>query len=198
MTRVGASQVFFNVVAGFNARKLIQDHRTAMNVMRAVSLDSFEAMLKPIEDVSRAIGVYIGELKQVTIEMGKAQVEFEKFYGGQDADILAEELKGVGLQYAKVGDEALSAGSRAAQVAAIVGEENIPLLVEQAEILSNISDLNSEEAMKGIIKLQQQTGVLYGDLNAAQFQRLTQMEKEKILTDQSAFALDALNTIATE
>ncbi|QDP62554.1 MAG: putative minor tail protein [Prokaryotic dsDNA virus sp.] len=196
MTRVGASQVFFNVVAGFNARKLIQDHRTAMNVMRAVSLDSFEAMLKPIEDVSRAIGVYIGELKQVTIEMGKAQVEFEKFYGGQDADILAEELKEVGLAYAKVGTEALSAGSRAAQVAAIVGEENIPLLVEQAEILSNISDLNSEEAMKGIIKLQQQTGILYGDLNAAQFQRLTQLQQEKILTDQSAFALDALNTIA--
>jgi TP901 family phage tail tape measure protein len=198
MTRVGASQVFFNVVAGFNARKLIQDHRTAMNVMKAVSLDSFEAMLKPIEDVSRAIGVYIGELKQVTIEMGKAQVEFEKFYDAQPAQqkAMSEELKVIGLEYAKVGTEALTAGSRAAQVAAIVGNENIPLLVEQAEILSNISDLNSEEAMKGIIKLQQQTGVLYGDLNAAQFQRLSQMEKEKILTDQSAFALDALNTIA--
>ena len=47
MTRVGASQVFFNVVAGFNARKLIHDHRTVMNVMRAVTLDSFEAMLCP-------------------------------------------------------------------------------------------------------------------------------------------------------
>jgi TP901 family phage tail tape measure protein len=196
MTRVGASQVFFNVVAGFNARKLIQDHRTTMNVMRAVSLDSFEAMLKPIEDVTRAIGVYVNELKQVSIEMDKAQVEFEKFYSGDDAAELAERLKDVGIKYAKVGTEALAAGSRAAQVAAIVGEENIPLLVEQAEILSNISDLNSEEAMKGIIKLQQQTGVLYGDLNEAQFQRLTQLQKEKVLTDNSAKALDTLNTIA--
>ena len=59
MTRVGASQVFFNVVAGFNARKLIHDHRTVMNVMRAVTLDSFEAMLKPVEDVTMAIGVFL-------------------------------------------------------------------------------------------------------------------------------------------
>lgn len=196
MTRVGASQVFFNVVAGFNARKLIQDHNTTMNVMKAVTLDSFEAMLKPIEDVSRAIGVYIGSIKEISMEMGKASVEFNKFYDGADAAELEEELKGVGLAYAKVGTEALAAGSRAAQVAAIVGEENIPLLVEQAEILSNISDLTSEEAMKGIIKLQQQTGVLYGDLNTKQFQRLSQLEKEAVLTKNSAMALDALNTIA--
>ena len=156
MTRVGASQVFFNVVAGFNARKLIQDHKTVMNVMKAVSLDSFEAMLKPIEDVSRAIGVYIGSIKEISQEMGKATVEFEKFYGSSDEPqkqkAMADALKEVGLEYAKVGTEALAAGSRAAQVAAIVGEENIPLLVEQAEILSNISDLTSEESMKGIIK----------------------------------------------
>lgn len=196
MTRVGASQVFFNVVAGFNARKLIQDHNTVMNVMKAVTLDSFEAMLKPIEDVSRAIGVYIGSIKEISMEMGKASVEFNKFYDGADAAELEEELKAVGLAYAKVGTEALAAGSRAAQVAAIVGKENIPLLVEQAEILSNISDLTSEEAMKGIIKLQQQTGVLYGDLNAKQFQRLTQLEKESVLTNNAAFALDTLNTIA--
>lgn len=196
MTRVGASQVFFNVVAGFNARKLIHDHRATMTVMKAVTLDSFEAMLKPVEDLTMGIGLFVNELKQVTIEMGKAQVEFEKFYSGADANILAEELKGVGLEFAKVGTEALAAGSRAAQVGAIVGNENIPFLVRQAEILSNISDLTSEEAMKGIIKLQQQTGVLYGDLSAAQFDRLTQLEKEALLTEKAAYALDALNTIA--
>ena len=109
---------------------------------------------------------------------------------------MAERLKDVGIKYAKVGTEALAAGSRAAQVGAIVGDENIPLLVEQAEILSNISDLTSEEAMKGIIKLQQQTGVLYGDLNASQFQRLDQLQKEAVLTENAAFALDTLNTIS--
>ena len=196
MTRVGASQVFFNVVAGFNARKLIHDHRTVMNVMRAVTLDSFEAMIKPVEDVTMAIGVFLNEIRQITIEMGKAEVEFAKFYSGDDIEGMSDELKQVGLEFAKVGTEALAAGSRAAQVGQIVGNENIPFLVRQAEILSNISDLTSEEAMKGIIKLQQQTGVLYGDLNASQFQRLSQLEKEAVLTENAAYALDALNTIA--
>lgn len=196
MTRVGASQVFFNVVAGFNARKLIHDHRTVMNVMRAVTLDSFEAMLKPVEDVSMAIGVFLNEIKQITIEMGKAEVEFAKFYSGRNIEGMSDELKQVGLEFAKVGTDALSAGSRAAQVGQIIGNENIPFLVRQAEILSNISDLTSEEAMKGIIKLQQQTGVLYGDLTASQFQRLSQLEKEAVLTENAAYALDSLNTIA--
>ena len=66
MTRVGASQVFFNVVAGFNARKLIADQKTVMTVMKAVALDSFEAMLKPVEDLTMGIGVFINELKQVS------------------------------------------------------------------------------------------------------------------------------------
>jgi TP901 family phage tail tape measure protein len=196
MTRVGASQVFFNVVAGFNARKLIADQKTVMTVMKAVALDSFEAMLKPVEDLTMGIGVFINELKQVSVEMGKAEVEFKKFYGGVGTDALIDDLRQVGLEFAKVGTEALAAGSRAAQVAALVGNENIPFLVKQAEILSNISDLNSEEAMKGIIKLQQQTGVLYGNLNAQQFQRLNQLEKEELLTRRAAYALDALNTIA--
>ena len=196
MTRVGASQVFFNVVAGFNARKLIHDHRTVMNVMRAVTLDSFEAMLKPVEDVTMAIGVFLNEIKQITIEMGKAEVEFAKFYSGDYIAGMSAELKEVGLEFAKVGTEALAAGARAAQVGQIIGNENIPFLVRQAEILSNISDLTSEEAMKGIIKLQQQTGVLYGELNASQFERLTQLEKEALLTENAAYALDALNTIA--
>jgi TP901 family phage tail tape measure protein len=198
MTRVGASQVFFNVVAGFNARKLIHDHNATMTVMKAVTLDSFEAMLKPVEDLTRGIGLYMDAVKDVAVEMGQAQVEFEKFYDAMPAkqQAMAEELKEIGLAFGMVGTEALAAGSRAAQVAALVGNENIPLLVEQAEILAQISDLTSEEAMKGIIKLQQQTGVLYGNLNQEQFNRLSQLEKEAVLTRNSARALDALNTIA--
>ena len=100
MTRVGASQVFFNVVAGFNARKLIQDVDTAMNVMRAVTLDSFEAMLKPIEDMSMAMGVWTGEVIQVQQELERAQIELKKFYSGT-ADVveLGEEIEGIAQAY---------------------------------------------------------------------------------------------------
>ena len=37
MTRIGASQVFFNIVAQFNAEKLIKDYRSVNTVMKAVS-----------------------------------------------------------------------------------------------------------------------------------------------------------------
>ena len=187
------------MVAGFNARKLISDQRAAMAMMRAVTLDSFEAMLKPVGELDKAIQVFIESIKEVSQEMGKASVEFAKFYDEDNArkmKDMQDELKGIGLEFGKVGMEALSAGSRASQVGQIIGNENIPLLVRQAEILSNISDMTSEEAMKGIIQLQQQTGVLYGDLTAAQYQRLSVMEQDILLTERSAYALDALNTIA--
>ena len=198
MTRVGPSQMFFNMVAGFNARKLISDQRAAMTVMKAVSIDSIEAMIKPLDELAKGFDVFINNIKQVSSEMGLAEVEFQKFYSGSQAGMerTADQLKEIGLEFGKVGDQALNAGSRAAQVGQIIGNENIPLLVRQGEILSNISDLNSEEAMKGLIQLQQQTGVLYGNLTAAQYQRLSVLEQEALLTERSAYALDALNTIA--
>ena len=176
MTRIGPSQMFFNMVAGFNARKLISDQWAAMAMMKAVTLDSFEAMLKPVGELDKAIQVFLESVKEVSQEMGKAQVEFEKFYSGDDLSGITVELKEIGLEFGKVGMEALNAGSRASQVGQIIGNENIPLLVRQAEILSNISDMTSEEAMKGIIQLQQQTGVLYGSLTAAEYKRLTVQE----------------------
>ena len=184
------------MVAGFNARKLISDQRAAMAMMKAVTLDSFEAMLKPVGELDKAIQVFIESVKEVSQEMGKAQVEFEKFYSGDDLSGITVELKEIGLEFGKVGIQALNAGSRASQVGQIIGNENIPLLVRQAEILSNISDMTSEEAMKGIIQLQQQTGVLYGSLTAAEYKRLTVQEQGILLTQRSAYALDALNTIA--
>ena len=197
MTRVGASQVFFNVVAGFNARKLIQDVDTTMNVMRAVTLDSFEAMLKPMEDLALEIKIITNEIVEVSSAVRKAQVEFEKFYGGiDDTRALGREIEGIAEAYGVVGDEARIAGARAAQVGAIIGHENIPLLVEQAEILHQISDLTSEEAMKSIISLNQQTGMLYGDLNQQGYQRLGVLGREAVLTKGLSDSLNTLNTIA--
>ena len=45
MTRVGASRIFFDVVAQWQADKLLYDVETSANVMRAVLLDSFDAAL---------------------------------------------------------------------------------------------------------------------------------------------------------
>lgn len=196
MTRIGASQVFFNVVAQWNADKMIQDANTQMTVMKAVVLDSFEAMMKPVDEFTMGLNNMVQELSVASQALGMAQVEFEKFFGSDNIESASDELVAIGEAYATVGHEALTAGSRAAQVANLIGKENVGLLVEQAAILSNISDLNAEQAQRGIIQLQQQTGLLYGDMTRAQFQQLSVMEKRNILTEQSGVMLDTLNTIA--
>ena len=196
MTRIGASQAFFNIVAQFNAEKLITDARSLRTVMKAVELDTYEAMLKPFEDFNTAINAGIDLVKELSVELGQAGVEFEKFFGSEDIDDTRDSIIQLGQAYNQTFSDALAAGSRAAQVANLIGRENVDILTEQGMILAEISDLTTEEAQKGIIKLQQQTGVLFGKRSQAEFEQLGLLQQRAVLLDGSAFALNALNTIA--
>lgn len=199
MARVGASQVFFNVVAQWNAEKLIADSRSAANVMQAVMVDSFEAVLKPIDDMFTGIDRIFDTIRDVTEATALAAVEFEKFYGDasqQELRAVRDELIEIGEAYAIVGDEAILAGARAAQVGQLIGRENISVLVEQANILANISDYEAPAAMKAIIALQQQTGVLYGEIGRVGFEGLTLTQQRELLETNTAAMLDTLNTVA--
>tara|TARA_R100001163_G_C5067790_1_gene207198 strand:- start:2594 stop:6508 length:3915 start_codon:yes stop_codon:yes gene_type:complete len=197
MTRIGASQVFFNIVAQFNAEKLIKDYRSINTVMKAVSLDTFEAILKPVEGLAQGIDSITDELMPLQEQLGLAAVEFEKFFGTVPAmETMRDEVIALGQAFNQTGVEALNAGSRAAQVANLIGRGNVTILTELAYTLAEISDLNAEEAQRGIIQLHQQTGMLFGELNRESFNRLTLQEQQNILVDEGAKALDALNTIA--
>ena len=197
MTRIGASQVFFNIVAQFNAEKLIKDYRSINTVMKAVSLDTFEAILKPVEGLSQGINQITDELGPLQEALGLASVEFEKFFGSvQDMEAMRDSLMDLGEEFAQTGVEALAAGSRAAQVANLVGRGNVEVLTKLAYTLAEISDLNAEEAQRGIIQLHQQTGMLFGELNQESFQRLSLQQQQNVLVEEGAKALDALNTIA--
>ena len=197
MTRIGASQVFFNIVAQFNAEKLIKDYRSVNTVMKAVSLDTFEAILKPIEGLGQAINQVTDELMPLQEAMGLASVEFEKFFGMvPEMETMRDSIISLGEAYNITAVEALNAGSRAAQVANLLGRGNVMTLMELAFTLAEISDLNAEEAQRGIIQLHQQTGMLFGDMNKKTFERLTLQEQQNVLVTQGAKALDALNTIA--
>jgi TP901 family phage tail tape measure protein len=197
MTRIGASQVFFNIVAQFNAEKLIKDYRSINTVMKAVSLDTFEAILKPVEGLAQGIDSITDELNPLQEALGLAAVEFEKFFGTVPAmETMRDEVIALGQAFNQTGVEALNAGSRAAQVANLIGRGNVTILTELAYTLAEISDLNAEEAQRGIIQLHQQTGMLFGELNRESFNRLTLQEQQNILVDEGAKALDALNTIA--
>ena len=197
MTRIGASQAFFNIVAQFNAEKLIKDTRSLNTVMKAVSLDTFEAILKPVDDMVMQLDNAINSIKQFGVDLGNATVEFEKFYGeAGNMEQVRDDLIAVGEAYGIVGTEALAAGSRAAQVANLIGRQNIELLVEQAAILAEISDLTHEEAQRGLIQLNQQAGVLYGEMTRQQVMSLSAREQEIILNENAARTLDVLNTVA--
>ena len=196
MTRIGASQAFFNIVANFNAEKLITDTRALKTVMEAVKLDTFEAMLKPMQDFGMAIETAIDLTKDLAVELGQAGVEFEKFFGEENLRGTQNELIKLGERFNQTFSESLAAGSRTAQVANLIGRQNVGLLTEQGMILAEISDLTVEESQKAIIKLQQQTGVLYGELTQQEYERLGLAEQQILLNERSAYALNALNTIA--
>jgi len=196
MTRIGASQAFFNIVAQFNAEKLITDARSLRTVMKSVELDTYEAMLKPFEDFNTAINAGIDLVKELSVELGQAGVEFEKFFGSEDIDDTRDSIIQLGQAYNQTFSDALAAGSRAAQVANLIGRENVDILTEQGMILAEISDLTTEEAQKGIIKLQQQTGVLFAGRSQAEFEQLGLLQQRAVLLDGSATALNSLNTIA--
>ena len=196
MTRIGASQAFFNIVANFNAEKLITDARSLRTVMKAVELDTYEAMLKPFEDFNTAINAGIDLVKDLSVELGQAGVEFEKFFGSEDIDDTRDSIIELGRAYNQTFSDALAAGSRAAQVANLIGRENVDILTEQGMILAEISDLTTEEAQKGIIKLQQQTGILFAGRSQAEFEQLGLLQQRAVLLAGSAEALNSLNTIA--
>ena len=197
MTRIGASQVFFNIVASWNADKLIRDQRSSMAVMKAVSLDTFEAILKPLDDFKMMIDQSTDLVRELSQEMGFATIEFEKFFGEtHNIETMRDGLLEIGEAYAIAGSEALDAGSRASQVANLIGRGNISLLVTQANILSEISDLGAEDAMRGIIQLQQQTGFMYGDMTKEQYQQLDLARQRIVLLDGTASGLNKLNTVA--
>ena len=197
MTRIGASQVFFNIVASWNADKLIRDQRSSMAVMKAVSLDTFEAILKPLDDFKMMIDQSTDLVRDLSQEMGLATIEFEKFFGEtHNIETMRDGLLEIGEAYAIAGSEALDAGSRASQVANLIGRGNIKLLVTQANILSEISDLGAEDAMRGIIQLQQQTGFMYGDMTKEQYQQLDLARQRIVLLDGTASGLNKLNTVA--
>lgn len=198
MTRVGASQAFFNIVASFNANKLIKDINSLDTIMKAVAIDTFEAMMKPFDEFGQMIGQAREAVEELGIEVGNARIEFEKFFGGSRVimEDTANTVIELGEAYAMTATESLAAASRAAQVANLIGSANVDLLVEQAMVLAEISDLNVEESQRALIKLQSQANILYGEYTDGMMRGMPLERQREVLLENSAKALDALNTIA--
>ena len=197
MTRVGASRIFFDVVAKWQSDKLIADMKTSQTIMR-VMLDVFDAVLGPMTDVGMMIDGIVSQTEELAVELGEARIAFEKFVSVDNRvalDDINKSLIDMGHNFAMTASETFDAAARMAQMGAVIGETNIEIGTQMGVMFSLISGMDTESAMRRITNLQQQTGFMYGEYSKETFKALNAIEQKDVLERSSIQTLDALNTV---
>jgi len=195
--RAGASRIFFDVVGSFQATRLIGDAQAKITVLQGLVLDGLSGITEGIGLIGEQMQALVDSTVPLSQEIGFARIEFEKFVAaGDDAEELAAQIENLGLQFGFAGDQALAAGARMAQLSSVVGGgEAIPAATQVGIAFGMVGGMETEEAMKRMIALQQQTGFMFGELTNAQFNRLTAEEKANQVRGESIKLLNQLNTI---
>lgn len=193
MGKVGGPRVFFDVLGAFNAHRLIKDVKAQSAVMESIVLDSIDSIVQSFS----GIAVVIDGMTQATVHtglaVGKAVVEFEKFAGENKE--LQNEIISTGQSLGFTADEALRAGAKMAQLSAIFGETTTAAATKLGQEFALISGMGTQEAMTGLINLQQQTGFMYGDMTSDQYRLLDAQEQRNTAVIQSTKFLDEMNTV---
>ena len=195
--RAGASRIFFDVVGSFQATRLIGDAQAKITVLQGLVLDGLSGITEGVGLIGEQINALVDSTIPLSQEIGYARIEFEKFLqASDDADILGERIENLGLQFGFSGDQALAAGSKMAQLSSIVGGgESIPAATEVGIAFGMVGGMETEEAMKRLINLQQQTMFMYGGMTQAQYNRLTAEKKANVIRSNSIQLLNQLNTV---
>ena len=121
--RAGASQVFFDVVGRFQAKRLISDADTQMTVFNALILDSVSNIQEAGQAFGDAIDSFVEGILPSTIAIADATIELQKFVAeGENFEALKEDVMDIGASFGYTGDQALQAASKMAQLASVLGE----------------------------------------------------------------------------
>ena len=195
--RAGASRIFFDVVGSFQATRLIGDAQAKITVLQGLVLDGLSGITEGVGLIGEQMQMLVDSTVPLAQEIGFARIEFEKFVqSGDDAAELAAQIEHLGSQFGFTADQALAAGSRMAQLSSVVGGgAAIPAATQVGIAFGMVGGMTTEEAMKKMIALQQQTGFMFGELTEAQFNRLTAEEKANVIRTNSIRLLNQLNTI---
>jgi len=195
--RAGASRIFFDVVGSFQATRLIGDAQAKITVMQGLVLDGLSGITEGVGLIAEQMNELVDSTVPLAQEIGYARIEFEKFVSAADnADVMGREIEQLGLQFGFAGDQALAAGSKMAQLSSVVGGgAAIPAATEVGIAFGMVGGMETEEAMKRMIALQQQTGFMFGNLTEAQYNRLTAEEKANMVRNESIQLLNQLNTV---
>ena len=198
--RGGVSRVFFDIVGTFQANRLIHDSEAAALAMQALFVDAFSG----IAEAAGAINEQIEEMEQnlipVAREVERARLEFEKFFdetvraSGQLGEVKADVIS-LGKDFGFAADEALKAGSRVAQLSAMLGPEVVEPLTRGGLALGAIGEMGAADAQKDFMSLMQQNALILGDVSQEEFNLMSAMEQRAVVTRNVADTLNTLNSV---
>lgn len=195
--RAGASRVFFDVVGTFQANRLIADVDAKIGVVNSIILDGLAGIGESVTLITDQMQQLVESTVPLAREVSEARLEFEKFASSiKGAEELRQEIIGIGESYGFTATQAMEAGSKMAQLSGIFGEQQAIAAATKAGItFGMIGNMETEDAMKRIIQLHQQTMTLYGGISQQQFMMMSAEQQANIIRGESARLLNQLNTI---
>ena len=194
--RAGASRVFFDVVGSFQAGRLIADTEAHMAVVQGLMLDGMSGIFESAQLIGEQIDAVTTQTVEMAKQIGEARIEYEKFANFVGSGDVAQQIIEQGESLAFGADQALKAGAKMAQLSNILGGgAAISAATTAGMEFGLIGGMETEEAMKRMIALQQQTQFLYGDLTKAQYDRMTAEQQANVVRANTAKLMDELNTI---
>ena len=194
--RAGASRIFFDVVGSFQATRLIGDAQAKITVLQGLVLDGLSGITEGVGLIGEQMQQLVDSTVPLSKEIGFARIEFEKFANFADSQEIGDRIIEIGETYGFAADQALAAGAKMAQLSQIVGGGPATAVATEVGIqFGLVGGMETEDAMKKLISLQQQTMFMYGGLTKAQFERLSAQEKANLVGYESVKMLNQLNTI---
>lgn len=197
-SRTGSARVFFEVVGSFQAEKLLKDTQATSTVMQAIMLDAFGGVFESVQFAFEGISELFQEQIDSFYEFEEQMIQVRKFYQGSEEDVqfFADASKRLGETFAFTGAEALSAAANMAQMQTVLGSKEAVIAgTEMGLLFAEIGNMETQEAMKKLTSLMQQTQFAMGGLTKAQYDQLDAQEQANVVRGNTMRVLDQLNTI---
>ena len=198
--RGGVSRLFFNIVGTFQASRLIHEAESASVALQGLFVDAMGGVLEAATELNEQLVEIENTIVPLAREIELATIEFEKFFDTSvvtsfQLDEMAASVRTIGAEFGYVGDEALNAGARAAQLQALYGAGVVEPLTRGGLALGFVGDMGGTDAQQSLISLMQQNAIVTGDLTQAQYAALDAMEQREVVTASVANTLNTLNSV---
>ena len=166
-----------------------------MAALEALMLDTLGGIGNAAGELSMQIDQVVNATVPLAEEIEKSRLEFQKFVSEVNSSALTAEIEQLGLSFGFTAQQSLKAGSRMAQLSALLGEEVVPAATEAGIAFGLIGDMETEDAMNRLISLQQQTKFMFEGTTQAAYSQMSALERRDLATRQMAMTLNRLNSV---